>query len=128
MKFIFKRNFQWVLAFGIKILGYIVILNLVISPILWILEILYLSTLILVYEALFTSSIGIFEILCSFIHRENSISYRMGFRTGWWDFKKFAKLTPEERNRHRKEGTIMIMIGFLLGLTAIIVHFSLFTH
>ena len=128
MKFIFKRNFQWTLAFGIKILGYIVILNLVILPILWILEILYLSTLILVYEALFTSSIGVFQILCSFIYRENSIPYRMGFRTGWWDYKKFAKLTPEERNRYRKEGIIMIMIGFILGLIAIIVHFFLSPH
>jgi len=52
----------------------------------------------------------------------------MGFRTGWWDFKKFAKLTPEERNRYRKEGRIIMMIGFILGLTAIIIHFFLFTH
>jgi len=52
----------------------------------------------------------------------------MGFRTGWWDYKKFAKLTPEERNRYRKEGIIMIMIGFILGLIAIIVHFFLSPH
>ena len=128
MKFIFKRNFEWVLAFGMKVLGYIAILNLVILPILWILEILYLSTLILVYEALFTSSIGGFQIFCSFIYRENSIPYRMGFRTGWWDFKKFAKLTPEERTRYRKEGILTMIIGFMLGLTAIIIHFFLFTH
>ena len=103
MKFIFKRNVQWPLAFGIKILGYIVILNLVILPILWILEILYLSTLILIYEALFTSSIGVFQILCSFIYRENSIPYRMGFRTGWWDFKKFAKLTHCSKRKTLRE-------------------------
>ena len=123
MRFIFKRNVHWMLAFVVKILGYIIILNLVILPILWILKILYLSTLILMYEALFTLIIGVFQILGTFIYRENSIPYRLGFRTGWWDFRKFAKLKPEERQRYRQEGIIMVIIGFLLLAATIITHF-----
>jgi len=116
------------LVFVLKILGYIITSNLIILPILWILKILHLFSLILIYEGFFTIFIGVLQVLGSFIYRENSIPYRLGFRTGWFDFRKFAKLKPEERQRYRQEGIIMAMIGFIPLITAIIVHFFIFTH
>jgi len=125
----FERNVHWTLAFVLKVTGYIVALNLIALPILWFLEILYLLALILIYEALFISIFGIVQILGSYIYREDSIPYRHGFRLGWWDFRKFAELKPEERNRCRTEGKILIMLGLLLGLTTIIFHaFFVFIH
>ena len=110
--------------FVMKIVGYIVALNLIILLILWILKALYLFTSILVYEGFFTSFIGILQILGSFIYRENSIQYRLGFRTGWFDFRRFAKLKPKERQRYRKEGAVMIIIGLILLVATAILHFS----
>jgi len=124
-----QGDVHWVLAFVLKVIGYIVALNLIILPILWFLEILYLLTLVLIYEALFISIVGVVQILGSYIYREDSIPYRYGFRLGWWDYRKFAKLNPEERNCCRKEGKILIMLGLILGLTTIIVRaFFVFTH
>ena len=128
MKFIFKRNVHWILMFVLRISGYIITANLIILPILWILKILHLFFLILIYEGFFTIFIGVLQVLGSFIYRENSIPYRLGFRTGWFDFRKFAKLKPEERQRYRQEGIIMAMIGFIPLITAIIIHFFIFTH
>ena len=128
MKFIFKRNVHWILMFVLRISGYIITANLIILPILWILKILHLFSLILIYEGFFTIFIGVLQVLGSFIYRENSIPYRLGFRTGWFDFRKFAKLKPEERQRYKQEGIIMAMIGFIPLITAIIVHFFIFTH
>ena len=125
MKSIFKRNFHWMLVFLMKILGYIIALNLIVLPILWVLKILYLFTPTLVYEAILTIFIGVLQILASFIYRENNIPYRMGFRTGWFDFRKFAKLKPRERQRYRQEGAIMVTIGLILCAVTIIVHFSI---
>jgi len=124
MRFIFKQNVHWMLVFVMKIVGYIVALNLIILLILWILKALYLFTSILVYEGFFTSFIGILQILGSFIYRENSIQYRLGFRTGWFDFRRFAKLKPKERQRYRKEGAVMIIIGLILLVATAILHFS----
>ena len=128
MKFIFKRNVHWILMFVLRISGYIITANLIILPILWILKILHLFSLILIYEGFFTIFIGVLQVLGSFIYRENSIPYRLGFRTGWFDFRKFAKLKPEERQRYKQEGIIMAIIGFIPLITAIIVHFFIFTH
>ena len=129
MRSAFERDVDWMFAFVLKLVGYIVALNLIVLPILWFLEIRYLLALVLIYEALFISIIGVVQILGSYIYREDSIPYRYGFRLGWWDYRKFAKLKPEERNRCRKEGKLLIMIGLILGLTTIIVHaFFLFIH
>lgn len=128
MRFFFRRHVHWILAFVLKVLAYIVVFNLAVLPILWVLKLRYLFTLVLVYEALFISIIGVFQILGSLVYRENSIPYRLGFRTGWWNFKKFAKLKPKERQQHRKEGAIMVIMGSLLGCTAMIVHFFVFTY
>ena len=114
MSFIVKPSSHWKLAFAMKILGWIVALNLIVLPVLWILKILNLLTLILIYEALLILILGAFQILSSYIYRKDSIPYRMGFRTGWFDFKKFAKLKPEERQRYRQEGIIMVIISIAL--------------
>lgn len=128
MRFIFKLSFHWMLVFIMKILGCIVVLNLIVSPVLWVLKILNLFTLILIYEALFILIIGVFQILGSYIYRKNSIPYRMGFRTGWFDFKKFAKLKPTERQRYRQEGIIMVIIGLVLLFGTIIAHFYILNY
>lgn len=125
MKLNFKTSFRWLLAFAIKILGYLTAINLMILPILWILKILYLFTPILIYEGFFTTFVGILQILGSYIYREKGTTYRLGFRTGWFNFKKFAELKPEERKRYTQEGKTMIMIGLILMVATIIVHFSL---
>lgn len=111
------------LAFVTKILGWIITLNVLVLPFLWIFEILYLFTIILVYEASFILLIGILQILSSYIYKENSIPYRFGSRTGWWDFKKFARLKPEERHRYRQEGKIMVAIGLALLFGTLPAHF-----
>lgn len=128
MRFIFKPSFHWMLVFVMKILGLIVVLNLMILPVLWVLKILNLFTLILIYEALFILTIGAFQILGSYIYRKNSIPYRLGFRTGWFDFKKFAKLKPTERQRYRQEGIIMVIIGLVLLFGTIIAHFYILNY
>jgi len=82
MSFIFKPDFHWVLRFAGKILGWLMVLNLTVLPLLWFLKILNLFTLILVYEALLISIIGILQILSSYIYRKNSIPSRYEGRTG----------------------------------------------
>lgn len=111
------------LAFAIKILGMIGILNLIALPVLWGLEVPHLFTIILLYEASFVLVVGAFQILGSYIYRKDSIPYRLGFRTGWFNFEKFAKLEPEERQRYRQEGIIMIIIGLALLFLVPIVAF-----
>jgi hypothetical protein len=85
----------------------------------------YLFAVVLTYEGFFVTFLGILQVLASYIYRENSPPYREGFRTGWFDFKKFAKLKPEERERYRQQGIIMVLIGlvFLVGIA--IGHFCL---
>ena len=120
----FRASYHWMLAFVTKILGLLVVLNLIVLPILWVLKILYLFTIVLAYEGFFTTFIGVLQILGSYIYRENSIPYRGGFRTGWFDFRKLAKLKPEERQRYRQEGKIMVIIGLIICVAIIIMHFS----
>lgn len=121
----FTTSLHWLLAFVTKTLVYLTAINLMILLILWILKILHLFTPILIYEGFFTSFIGTLQILSSYIYREKGTTYRWGFRTGWFDFKKFAQLKPEERQRYRQEGKIMIIIGLILMVSTIIIHFSL---
>jgi len=114
------------LVFVLKILGYIITSNLIILPILWILKILYLFTLILIYEGVFTAFIGILQILGSYIYKENRYPPQYAL-TKWFDFRKFAKLKPKERQRYRQEGKIMMVIGLILCVATIIIQFSQIT-
>ena len=111
------------LACVMKITGWIAVASLIILPILWILIFPHLFTLVLVYEALFTLTIGVLQILSSYIYRKNSIPYRWGGRTGWFDSKRFAELKPKERQRYRQEGTITTVIGSIVLTATIIIHF-----
>jgi hypothetical protein len=126
MRFTFKARYHWMLAFAIRFLVLLVVLNLMVFSILWILKILYLFTVVLAYEGFFVAFVGVLQILGSYIYRKNSIPYRRGSRTGWFDFKKFAKLKPEERQRYRQEGKIMVIVGLVLLIPSIITHFLIF--
>lgn len=129
MRLIFKPSSHRMLPFVVKILGWIVVLNLIVLPVLWILKILNLFTLLLIYEALFILIIGVLLILGTYIYRKDSIPCRWGgSRTGWFDYKRFAKLKPEERQRYRQEGKIMIIIGLVLLFGTIIAHFYVFGY
>lgn len=129
-----KPGSHWMLAFVVKILGWMVVLNLIVLLILWVLKVLNLFTLILLYEALFILIVGVFQILGTHIYRRNSIPYHrgvfgwVGSRIGWFDYKRFAKLKPEERQRYRKEGIIMVIIGLVLLIGTIIAHFYILTY
>lgn len=111
--------------FAIKILGLLVVSNLMVLPCLWVLRIAFWFTIVLAYEGFFVTFIGVLQILGSYIYRENSIPYRGGFRTGWFDFKKFAKLKAKDRKRFRQEGAIMVVIGLVLLIGIAIIHFFL---
>lgn len=125
MNSILNSDSQWLRKFVAKILGSILIMNLIALSILWFLKILNLFILILLYEALFILIIGILQILSSYIYRKNSIPSRWGgARTGWFDYRKFAKLKTKERQRYRQEGKIMVIIGLTLLAIAIVIHFS----
>lgn len=115
---------HWALRFTAKILGWTLVLNLTALLILWFLELLRLFALILVYEALLILIIGVLQVLSSFIYRKNSFPSHYAGRTGWFDFRKFAKLKPEERQRYRQEGKIMVIVGFILLALATVTHFS----
>jgi hypothetical protein len=116
------------LRFAIKISGLLVMLNSIVFPILWVLGTPFWFITVLAYEGFLVTSIGILQVLGSYIYRENSIPYRGGFRTGWFDFRKFAKLKPEERERYRQEGIIMLLVGLLLLAGIAIVQFYLLAN
>lgn len=124
MSFIFRSDFHWVLRFEAKILGWILVPNLIFLLVLWLMKILNLFTLILVYESLLILIIGTLQILGSFIYRKNSIQSRYGGRTGWFDFRRFAELKPKQRQRYRQEGGIMVIIGLILLVLTMVTHFS----
>ncbi len=126
MKFIPKSNSHWKLALASKIRRWVVVSNLMVLAILWILRLPNLFILILAYEAFFILIIGVLLILSTYVYRKDSIPSRWGgSRTGWFDYKRLAKLKPEERQRYRLEGKIMIVIGLALLTATIILHFSI---
>jgi hypothetical protein len=125
MRSTFRVSLLGILRFALKILGLLVGLNLIVLLGLWVLEISFLFITVLVYEGFFVTFMGVLQILGSYIYREESIPYRRGFRTGWFDFKKFARLKPEERERFRQEGIIMVVIGLVFFVGIVIVHFYL---
>jgi hypothetical protein len=113
-----------VFHFALRVLRWIALFSLVVLLVLSVFDSLYLFPLILVYEALLVLIMGILPILGSYIYRKNSFPSRYG-RTGWFDFKRFAKLTPKQRQRYRQEGKIMVIIGIILLAVAIILHFAI---
>ena len=113
------------LRFALKVLAWLLTVNVTISLLLWALQTLSYLSVTLTYEALFLLILGAFQILSSRIYREDSVPSRYAERTAWWNFKKFAKLTPEERQRFRQEGVVMVTISIILLATIAIVHIYL---
>ncbi|TET62665.1 hypothetical protein E3J49_07605 [Candidatus Bathyarchaeota archaeon] len=76
--------------------------------------------------------VGGVQFLLSFIYyKENchsTINQRYPYPgSGSLDHRiVFKRLTTEERKRYRQEGKIMVMIGLILWLIAVIVHFFIF--
>jgi hypothetical protein len=121
---IIKQNARWVLLFVLRILGYVLIFNVVVLPILWVFGVLYMATLVLTYEAVVLLILGALQVLATYVYRENSIPSRWGgSRTGWFDFKRFAELKPKQRQRYKAEGIIITTIGALLLAITAITHF-----
>jgi len=129
MRLTFERNVRWI-KFVIKVFGYVAVVNLFVLPILWISNIL--SPVIFVYEGVFLVFVGGVQFLLSFIYyKENchsTINQRYPYPgSGSLDHRiVFKRLTTEERKRYRQEGKIMVMIGLILWLIAVIVHFFIF--
>jgi hypothetical protein len=96
------------------------IINLVISAFLWVLQSLSTLLLILAYEALLILGYGVIQFLSSQIYKEDSVVYRQGGRTAWWDFKRFAKLSPEERESYRQEGLVLVAIGAIMMIMILV--------
>ena len=76
--------------------------------------------LILAYEALLILGYGVIQFLGSRIYKEDSVVYRHGGRTAWWDFKRFAKLSSEERDRYGQEGLVLVAIGATMMILILI--------
>ncbi len=131
MRFIFERNVRWI-KFVMKVFGYVAVVNLFVLPILWISNIL--SAVIFVYEGGFLVFVGGVQFLLSFIYYKKNYHSTIDQRypypgSGSLDHRiVFKRLTTEERKRYRQEGIIMVMIGFILWLIAIIVHFFIFVN
>ena len=115
-----------------KVFGYVAVVNLFVLPILWISNIL--SAVIFVYEGAFLVFVGGVQFLLSSIYYKKNCYLTIDQRypypgSGWLDHRiVFKRLTPEERKRYRKEGIIMVIIGLILWLIAIIVHFFIFVY
>ncbi|UCG45726.1 MAG: hypothetical protein JSV58_02830 [Candidatus Bathyarchaeota archaeon] len=103
-----------------KIAGWISAASLIAAVLLWIFDSLHLLILAITYEALFTLIVGVVQTLSSYVYKKDSIRYRWGFRTRWFDFAKFAKLKPRERQRYRQEGAITVAIALILLAVTII--------
>jgi len=116
----------------VKVLGYVAVVNLFVLPILWISNIL--SAVIFVYEGVFLLFVGGVQLLLSLVYYKKNYHSTVDQRypypgSGWLNHRiLFKRLTPEERKRYRQEGIIVVMIGFILWLIAIIVHFFIFAH
>jgi hypothetical protein len=106
--------------YAVRFIVRFAILNLVILALLWALQSLSMLLLILSYEAVLVLAFGAFQFLGSCIYREDSVTYGHAGRTAWWDFKRFAKLTPEERERGRQEAITLMVIGATMMLLILI--------
>lgn len=126
MRSILIQDFHQIVKFVAKNLGYIIVLNSIVLPVLWILNDLQLFIFILVYEGAFIFGLGVLQILASRIQKGDGLSYCWGkYRAYWLDLRKFAKLKPEERSKYRQEGKVRITIGLALPIVAIILRFSM---
>ena len=117
-------------SFLTKVLGLLVVLDLVVFAVLWVLGIANLFGVVLTYEGFFVTLLGVLQVLSSYIHREDrgeterSVVYRRQFSPVWFDFRRFVKLAPEERKRYRQEGILMVIVGLGLLVGVVVLRFS----
>jgi len=117
-------------SFLTKVLGLVMVLDLVVFLVLWVLGIANLFAVVLTYEGFFVTLLGVLQVLASYVYRvdrgetEESVVYRSGFSPVWFDFRRFAKLTLEERKRYRQEGILMAIVGLGLLVGIVVLRFS----
>jgi hypothetical protein len=109
--------------YAIRCIVLLGVINLIISAFLWVLQSLGMLLLILAYEAVLILGYGIIQFLSSRIYKEDSVVYRYGGRTAWWDFRRFARLSPEERERYRQEGLVLVAIGAIMMIMILVARF-----
>ena len=127
MRLISNQDFHLIVKFLVKNLGYVIVLNSILLSVLWVLRNLQIFIFILIYEGIFISALGALQILASHIHKGAGLSYRWEkHRFHHLDFRKFAKLKPEERSKYRQEGKVRITIGLALLIATIILYFSIY--
>jgi hypothetical protein len=130
MRSVLKRNPYW-LKFAAKVFVCVLFVNLLMLPLLWMFNILPTLILVIIYEGAILAIVGGVQLLLSFVHyRRNSdrtIDQRYPYPgSGWLDHRiLFRRLNPEERKRYRQEGRIIVIFGFILWATAVIMHFLL---
>ena len=130
MKSTSKVSRPWMFSFLTRVLGLVMVLDLVVFFVLWVFGIADLFGVVLTYEGFFVTLLGVLQVLSSYIHREDrgeteeSVVYRKMFSPVWFDFRRFAKLTPEERKRYRQEGILMVIVGLGLLVGVVVLRFS----
>ncbi len=120
MRLVTSQNRPRKVMYALKCVVLLGIFNLVIFAFLWALQNVNMLLVILAYEALLILGYGVIQLLGSRIYKEDSVVYRHGGRTAWWDFKRFAKLSPEEREKYRQEGLILAAIGAIMMIIVLV--------
>jgi len=116
----------------LKVLGWVAIINLLVLPVLWVLEML--SALVFVYEGAVLVFVGGVQFLLSLVYYRRNADRTVDQRypypgSGWLDHRiLFKRLTPEERKRYRQEGIVTASAGFGLWLIAIATYFLIFAR
>jgi hypothetical protein len=130
MKSTSKVSRPWMSSFLNRVLGLVMVLDLVVFAVLWVLGIAYLFAVVLTYEGFFVTFLGVLQTLASYVYKEDRgeteerAIYRSGFSPVWFDFRRFTKLTPEERKRYRQEGILMVIVGLGLLVGVVVLRFS----
>jgi hypothetical protein len=117
-------------SFLTRVLGLVMVLDLVFLFVLWVLGVAYLFSVVLTYEGFFVIFLGVLQVLASYIFRgdrgetEERVAYYSPYSPVWFDFRRFAKLTLEERKRYRQEGILMVIVGLVLLVGVAVLRFS----
>lgn len=118
--------------FAVKVLGYVAVSNLLALPVAWLADIRY--AVVFAYEGVILVVLGGIQFLLSCVHyvkdHYSTLDQRYPYPgPSMLDLKRlFKRLTREERNRYRQEGTVMMAIGFTLCLAALFDYLSWALH
>ncbi len=127
MRSILKSTPYW-LKFSAEVLVCVSAVNLLISAVLGLFDTLPTLILVIAYEGAILAIAGAIQLLLSFVHYKSNSDRTIDQRypypgPGWLDHRiLFRRLDPEARKRYRQEGRSMIIIGFILWATAMIIH------